>query len=54
MSAGNAENSSRSAGDKEARIGFFQIRTINFPAQSNHLRAPATVAAFVRPHIHKT
>ena len=46
----------RSAGDKEARIGFFQIRTINFPAQINYLRVPAMVAAallgrtFIRHH----
>jgi hypothetical protein len=46
----------RSAGDKEARIGFLQIRTINFLAQINYLRVLAMVAApllgrtFIRHH----
>jgi hypothetical protein len=45
----------RSEGDK-ARIGFFQIRTINLPAQINYLRVPAMIAApllggtFIRHH----
>ena len=46
----------RSAGDREARKGFFQIRTINFPEQINYLRVPAMAAApllgraFIRHH----
>jgi hypothetical protein len=35
----------RSAGHKEGRIGFFQIRTINLPAQINYLWVPVMAAA---------
>ena len=56
MSRGIRKINRPSASDKEASIGFFQIRTINFPAQINYLRVPTMAAAallgrtFIRHH----